>query len=209
MMARRVTLVILVVLLALAASAAVLLAAPNLRPDEPRAATTFAPDVHHAAAVITFLTPGLRFFHQGQRQGKRVRIPTHLGRGPVEALNASIAAFYDDLLACLVDPTFRDGDWQLIDAHPAWEGNSSNEAFVAFSWTGPGDLHRLVVVNYAPHQSQCYLELPWGDLIGRTWRFLDRLGAAVYDRNGDGLSTQGLYLDLPAWGYHAFEVQPV
>ena len=39
--------------------------------DEPRAAATFAPDVHRAAAVITFLTPGLRFVHQGQREGKR------------------------------------------------------------------------------------------------------------------------------------------
>ena len=39
----------------------------------------FAPDVHRAAAVITFLSPGLRFFHQGQREGKRVRIPMHLG----------------------------------------------------------------------------------------------------------------------------------
>jgi glycosidase len=36
--------------------------------DEPRAAATFPPGVHKAAAVITFLTPGLRFFHQGQFQ---------------------------------------------------------------------------------------------------------------------------------------------
>ena len=34
--------------------------------DEPRAAATFSSDVHEAAAVITFLSPGLRFFHQGQ-----------------------------------------------------------------------------------------------------------------------------------------------
>ena len=60
--------------------------------DEPRAAATFAPGIHQAAAVITFLTPGLRFFHQGQREGKRARIPTHLGRGPVEALDAPIAS---------------------------------------------------------------------------------------------------------------------
>jgi glycosidase len=33
--------------------------------DEPRAAATFSPEVHEAAAVITFLSPGLRFFHQG------------------------------------------------------------------------------------------------------------------------------------------------
>jgi glycosidase len=36
--------------------------------DEPRAAAAFAPEVHEAAAVVTFLSPGLRFFHQGQLQ---------------------------------------------------------------------------------------------------------------------------------------------
>ena len=77
--------------------------------DEPRAAATFAPEVHRAAAVLTFLTPGLRFFHQGQREGKRVRIPVHLGRGPDEAVEPGIAAFYDRLLECLKDPAFRDG----------------------------------------------------------------------------------------------------
>jgi hypothetical protein len=38
--------------------------------DEPRAAATFAPEVHQAAAVITFFSPGLRFFHQGQFEAK-------------------------------------------------------------------------------------------------------------------------------------------
>src|SRR5262244_3240253 len=52
--------------------------------DEPRAAATFPFEMHRAAAIITFLTPGLRFFHQGQLQGKRVKIPMHLGRGPRE-----------------------------------------------------------------------------------------------------------------------------
>src|SRR5262249_46661321 len=34
--------------------------------DEPRAAATFPHPIHEAAAVITFLSPGLRFFHQGE-----------------------------------------------------------------------------------------------------------------------------------------------
>jgi glycosidase len=38
--------------------------------DEPRAATAFSAEVHKAAAVITFLSPGLRFFHQGQFEGR-------------------------------------------------------------------------------------------------------------------------------------------
>jgi glycosidase len=176
--------------------------------DEPRAAATFAPEVHRAAAIITFLTPGLRFFHQGQREGKRVRIPVHLGRGPDEAKDAGIAAFYDRLLSCLKDPAFRDGDWQVLEGREAWYGNDSWDAFVAFAWTGPGGRRRLVAVNYADHRSQCYLAMPWRDLDGRTWRLQDLTGPSVYDRAGGDLTEQGLYLDVPAWGYHVFAVAP-
>ena len=42
--------------------------------DEPRAAATFLPGQHQAAAVRTYLSPGLRFFHQGQFEGRRKRI---------------------------------------------------------------------------------------------------------------------------------------
>jgi glycosidase len=177
--------------------------------DEPRAAATFQPAVHRAAAVITFLAPGLRFIHQGQREGKRVRISVHLGRGPTETKDASIAAFYDSLLANLKNPAFRDGQWQLADVRPAWDGNGSHDALVACTWTGPGDERRLVAVNYSAHSTQGYVTMPWGDVVGRTWRLEDGLGQAVYDRDGTDLASRGLYLDMPAWGYHAFKVTPL
>src|SRR5688572_23507044 len=63
--------------------------------DEPRVAATFATDVHEAAAVITYLTPGLRFFHQGQFLGYKKRISPHLGRGPDEPTDQELAKFYD------------------------------------------------------------------------------------------------------------------
>lgn len=176
--------------------------------DEPRAAATFAPEAHRAAAVITFLSPGLRFFHQGQREGKRVRIPTHLGRGPAETPVESIGAFYDSLLACLRDPAYRHGQWRLLETRSAWDGNGSNDAFILFAWTGHTETRRLVAVNYSRFASQCYVQLPWDDLAGRTWRLRDQLGNAVYDRDGCQLGVQGLYLDMPAWGYHAFEIAP-
>jgi glycosidase len=175
--------------------------------DEPRAAATFPWEVHRAAAIITFLTPGLRFVHQGQREGKRVRIPVHLGRGPEERPDPAVAAFYADLLACLRDPAFRDGAWQLLEARPAWDGNWTSACFVAFSWTGPGERKRLVAVNYADHRSQCYLALPWSDVGHGSWRFRDCLGPELYDRDGDELTQRGLFLDLPDWGYHVFEVE--
>ena len=53
--------------------------------DEPRAAATFPPGKHQAAAVITFLAPGLRFFHQGQREGKRDTHPDAPGTWPARS----------------------------------------------------------------------------------------------------------------------------
>src|SRR5271156_4707653 len=150
----------------------------------------------------------LRSFHQGQLQGKRVRISMHLGRGPVEPVDQEIADFYTNLIDQLRDPTVRDGDWQLLSCSSAWDGNSTFESFIAFSWTGPQDKRRLIAVNYSDHQSQCYVEIAWSSLKDRNWRFRDRTGAAIYDRQGSELSTRGLYLDLPAWGYHVFEVLP-
>ena len=86
--------------------------------DEPRAAATFPPGVHEAAAVITFLSPGLRFFHQGQFEGRTKRISPHLGRGPDEPVDRSLEQFYDRLLAVLRQPAVRDGAWQLLECRP-------------------------------------------------------------------------------------------
>src|SRR5262249_33459231 len=52
--------------------------------DEARAAAAFDLPWHRAAAVVTYLTPGLRFFHDGQLEGRRVRISVHLGRRQAE-----------------------------------------------------------------------------------------------------------------------------
>src|SRR5262249_1237233 len=65
--------------------------------DEPRAAATFPPEVHQAAAVITYLSPGLRFFHQGQLEERRKRISPHLCRGPAEPADRKLGRFYDRL----------------------------------------------------------------------------------------------------------------
>jgi glycosidase len=175
--------------------------------DEPRAAATFDADMHRAAAVVTFLAPGLRFLHQGEREGRSVRIPMHIGRGPDEAPDSELATFYDALIACLDQPAFRDGQWKLLDARSAWDGNASNDNFICYAWTGPTDERRLVAVNYSAQQSQCRVGTPWPDLSGWTWRLKDALGDEEYERDGDELSTAGLYLDVAAWGYNVFEVR--
>ena len=39
--------------------------------DESRVASAFDQSKHEAAAVLSYLTPGLRFFHQGQFEGRK------------------------------------------------------------------------------------------------------------------------------------------
>src|SRR4051794_16103138 len=81
--------------------------------DEPRAAATFPSGVHEAAAVITYFSPGLRFFQQGQFEGRKTRISPHLRRAPDEPLDQRLKHFYDRLLAFLKTSPARAGRWQL------------------------------------------------------------------------------------------------
>jgi hypothetical protein len=174
--------------------------------DEPRTAAAFEPGRHEAGAIITFLSPGLRFFHQGQFEGCRKRISPHLVRSPQEPIDAALQAFYESLLAVLRQPVFRDGAWNLLECVPAWEGNWTSDCFIAWSWQRADGEQRLVAVNYADNQSQCYVRLPFPDMAGRTVWMKDMMGPASFDRDGNDLISRGLYLDLPPWSYHVFEM---
>jgi hypothetical protein len=174
--------------------------------DEPRAAATFPPGIHEAAAVVTFLSPGLRFFHQGQFEGRKERISPHLGRAPHEPVDPGVKQFYDRLLAVLRQPAMRDGQWQLLECMPAWDGNWTWDCFLVFAWQGPAKELLLVVVNYAPNQSQCHVRLPFADLGGKKWQLHDQLAPASYDWHGDDLLARGLYLDMRPWQASAFSL---
>jgi hypothetical protein len=177
--------------------------------DEPRAAASFSSEIHQAAAVITFLSPGLRFFHQGQYDGRERRISPHLVRAPEEPVVPHIRHFYDRLLEALRAPALRGGDWRLLECVPAWDGNWTSDCFVAFGWEQGCESRLLVAVNYAANQSQCYVRLPFAGLENGQWRLGDFLSDAQYDRDGNDLSARGLYLDLAPWRYHLFRLQKI
>ena len=175
--------------------------------DEPRAAATFDKKNHEAAAVITFLSPGLKFFHQGQFAGRKKRISPHLVRAPLEPLNTDLQKFYDSLLNVMMKPIFKNGNWSLLECRPAWNGNNSWDNFLVFAWEAVESNRMLVCVNYSSNSGQCYVRLPFPDLADKPWRLEDLMSEIIYDRDGNDLLRSGLYLDLPAWNYHVFEVK--
>src|SRR5581483_4875570 len=153
--------------------------------DEPRAAATFPARTYEAAAILSYFCPGLRFFHQGQIEGLTNKIPVHLGRGPTEEGHSHLPEFYDLLLACLRRPEVGNGDWELLECTPAWDGNWTWDCFIGFSWRGTDGQSLVAVVNYAPNQSQCYLHVPCEGMRGKEVHFRDLMGGHEYDRNGD------------------------
>ena len=174
--------------------------------DEARAAAAFPPGRHEAAAIVTYLSPGLRFVHQGQLDGFRTRISPHLIRGPREPVDLAVHRFYASLLALMRQPPAREGAWRLLECTPAWDGNWTWDAFIAWAWEARDGRRWLIAVNYGDHQSQCYVRLPFAGLAARAVRFEDQTSAVCYERDGDDLLARGLYLDVPAWAFHVFEV---
>jgi glycosidase len=172
--------------------------------DEHRVALDFTPDMHEAAAILTFLSPGLRFFHQGQLEGRKKKVSPHLVRAPEEPGDERLHLFYSKLLDILHWHVFKNGDWKLAECIPAWEGNQSDGNYISFAWQGEQGENILIAVNYSPDYSQCFVKLPFNDLPGKTWSLHDLMSGNIYGRDGDELSEKGLYLDEPGWKVFVF-----
>ena len=66
----------------------------------------------------------------------------------------------------------------------------------------------LVVVNLAWHRSQCYVSLNVAGLAERDWMMRDHLSKESYERAGNDLAQQGLYLDVAPHGAQLFRFGP-
>lgn len=58
-------------------------------------------------------------------------------------------------------------------------------------------------------RAQCYVRVPFADLAVRTIHLTDLKSGARYEPAGSDLAATGLYVDLPSWGYHVFDVESV
>ena len=177
--------------------------------DEPRIASILSPSEHRAAALLTLGLPGMRFLHDGQLGGAQRRIPVQLARCASEPVQADIQNLYQQLLAVLPGTAVGQGSVELLQPRPAWPDNPTARNFVVVQWQKSAPEFDLVVVNLAPHRSQCYARLTVQHLTAHNWAMKDLLGPEFYKRSGDDLQDQGLYLDLPAQGAQLFHFEPI
>jgi hypothetical protein len=181
--------------------------------DERRVASILTPAEHRAAALLILGLPGMRFLHEGQIIGTKVRTPICLLRRASEAENREVQKIYEQLLSAIAGTAIGQGDAHLLKAQPAWTENPTAENFVIIQWQlavrsdTRGQGFDLVVVNFAPHRSQCIVVLNIEGLAKSKWQMQDLLGTERYLREGQELQDRGLYLDVPEHGAQLFHFE--
>lgn len=173
--------------------------------DEARAATAFAPWRERAAAVIMATLPGAKLLHDGQLDGRKIKLPVFLRRRAPETRNYELDVFYRALLKTTHDALFHAGTWQMCAAQ-GWSDNTSNQNILGWAWRNAAR-RMLIVVNYADRRSQGMVQVPWSDMNGRVWRLSDVLNGEVFLRDGGQLNQSGLFVDLDAWRFHFLEFE--
>ena len=170
--------------------------------DEGRSAVTLARRLP-AAAVLLATLPGMRFYFDGQLEGRRTRTPVQLGRWRDEPVDRAIQDLYDRLLRATAAPLFHDGEWRSLDVLPA--DDSSFGDLVAFRWRNAVHL-ALVVVNLGEGTASGYLpigaELPHGTGVD----MVDLLTAGRRRVPRRSLDVRGLFVRLPPGGAQVLDV---
>jgi alpha amylase-like protein len=168
--------------------------------DEPRAAATFSSRKEQATAVTVSTVPGMRLFHQGQFEGRRVRSPVFLGRWPDETADGVMVEFYRNLLVATRSSVFRDGEWTLCE-RSGWPDNQSFRNLVAWYWK-KDDERFLVAVNLSDSDVQGLVQVPWS-LTGEC-ELKDVMTGLSYVRDAATIRSPGLYVELGSWAFHFF-----
>lgn len=170
--------------------------------EEERALQVFGHDRSMAAATVAATIPGLMLYQEGQWEGKKLKQVMQLGREAKEQRHPKIEKFYEKLLKTTNDRAFRDGEWELLFVHRAWDDNQTNANLLAWKWK-LAVRNILVVVNYSPVQSQCFLKF---NVITSDDKVLfnDVMNDKIYIRPVTELAEKGLYIDLPPWKSHIF-----
>jgi len=167
--------------------------------DEKRMAATFAPGRLEAAYLLTWLHGGPVLVHDGQQEGRKLDAGIHLARRAPEAPDAGISALTEKWLA--VRREFPGREQTPLTTRPVSMDNSTHEQMVA--WGEESLRRRLIVcVNFAPHPSQARLIPPADWVSYHGWNLTDLVNSRQYFARSDDLVANGLFVDLPAWGFH-------
>ncbi len=165
--------------------------------DEPRSAEVFGAERIKGAATLVATLPGMRFYHQGQLEGRHRRPPVQLARAAEEPPDERCIGLYDHLLRLTGNDIFHRGSWRLLVV--VGDGDDTHENLIAYEWR-LGETWKIVVVNVSDGVSGGILPLsgglPRSAEATREVRLFDEIGQVEQHIQVDDVSAQALPLRL-------------
>lgn len=170
--------------------------------DEERSIASFGKEKAKAAAIVMSTITGMRFYYDGQLEGRKTKLPIQLRREPEEKLIDGMKDFYDKLLSITSQEVFKKGNWQMLEPIKSCDRNQTYENCLAWIWTFQNE-KRVVVINYSNIIITCRLKL---DVRGYSEQFVlkDLLNNQNYSRSAAEISSAGLYIELKPYHAHIF-----
>ena len=170
--------------------------------DEHRAVHAYGRERVPGLAALIATLPGLRFFHQGQLEGRTVHLPMPLDAARPEAPDLALRAVYERVLQAADDPVFHEGEWSLLAVDR--DADDSHGDLVAWRWIR-GAAQALVVLNCSGGTAQGRVR-PGPGLPGPRLLLDDAMDGSRYERERADLEAHGLYVRLAARQAHLFRV---
>jgi hypothetical protein len=173
--------------------------------DEKRAAGLFSIQRHKALALASLTQPGASLFHDGQLEGRTVRVPVFLSRRQNEPENKDVKEFYVKLLKILQSEAIRKGKWSSCEVS-GWYDNQSCLNLLVWEWLGDHE-NLLFVVNLSDQPAQALVKSSYSYLPGRTYQLFDVITGELFIRDSDEMNDPGLFVGLQAWAAHSFHIE--
>jgi hypothetical protein len=168
--------------------------------DETRAITNFGKYKSLAAATVISTIQGMKFYNDGQFEGKKIKLPLQLGRDPIEKCSNTVSKYYSKLLNVTKEDVFTYGDWLLLLPITAGNGNMTYENFFAWQWSYK-NVKKIVIINYSELTSQCRVKFdvsPGMDVL----TIYDQLNDRIFERSSSEIRNTGLFVELKGFASH-------
>lgn len=173
--------------------------------DEKRAVGLFSIEIHKALALSSLTQQGAKLLHDGQLEGRTVKVPVFLSRRQNEPENKYIKEFYLKLLKILQSEAIHNGKWSICEVS-GWYDNQSCLNLLVWEWLGDHE-NLLFVVNLSDQPAQALVRSSYSYPPGRTYQLFDVISGELFIRDGDEMNNPGLFVGLQAWGAHAFHIE--
>lgn len=171
--------------------------------DEPRRPEIFGNDRLAADGTLLGTLPGMRFYHQGEIEGRRIHLPITLRIAAEVPPDPVSKAFFENILQITQQDVFHQGEWTLLELVP--EGDPSPYGLIVYEWRS-AIAWKIIAVNLTGNTSQGRLRL--GDRVSsaQQYIFYDELNRVRYPRSGEELHNVGLFIRRDGFQAHLFDI---